>query len=440
MGWKQWTTAAMAGTLAVSITACGGGSAVSGTDASKKADSGLKNDTTPVKIQYWHSHAEAQLGGLNDMVEEFTKKYPHITIEPVYQGAYTDLHKKLQAAVAAGDVPAVTNVEVSALPNFADSGVFADLTPWIQRDKVALDDFSKGMLQAYAYNNKQYGFPLIVSTSVFVYNKTLLDELGVQPPQTWNDMEAFNAKVVKKEGDKTTRYALSVPGWDTWYYDPWLVNGGGSILTADKKKASVDSAESLRYIQNFQKWKQEGAMHIGYGKGASDNMRQMFLKGEIAMVQHTSALLKMYRENAKFEVGVSFLPGDKQRTSNIGGAGIVMMQGAKDLEKEAAWKFIEFMTSSEHNIKWAESVGYLPTRKSAISSSQGNEYFKRWPQYKAVFDNFDSVTPRLQHPAYPEFSKQYMEVMGKLALNGEDPVPLMKGAAKKMNDILADSQ
>ncbi|GAB7054467.1 MULTISPECIES: ABC transporter substrate-binding protein [unclassified Paenibacillus] len=435
MKMKKWMTAMAAGTLAASLAACSGGTTTEGT---VQADAGLKDDTTPVTIQYWHSHAEAQMEGLNYMVAEFSKKYPHITVEPVFQGAYAELHKKLQAAVAAGDVPAVTNVEVSSLPNFANSGVFADLTPWIQRDKVQLDDFSKGMLQAYAYNNKQYGFPLIVSTSVFVYNKTLLDQLGVQPPQTWSDIDAFNEKVTQKENGKTVRYAFSVPGWDTWYYDPWLVNGGGTILTSDMKKSAVETPESLRYIEKFYKWKNEGHMHIGYGKGASDNMRQMFLNGQIAMVQHTSAMLKMYRENAGFEVGVSFLPGDKQRTSNIGGAGIVMMEQEDAKKKEAAWKFIEFMTSSEHNIKWAESVGYLPTRKSAISSNEGSEYFKRWPQYKAVFDNFDSVTPRLQHPAYPEFSKQYLEVMGKMALNNEDPVPLMKEAANKINDILAD--
>ncbi|WP_166245092.1 ABC transporter substrate-binding protein [Paenibacillus turpanensis] len=438
MALKKWMSSIAAGALALSLTACSGAEMTNSTEPAKAADAGLKDDKTPITIQYWHSHAEAQLGGLNYMIEEFKKKYPHITVEPVFQGAYTELHKKLQAAVAAGDVPAVTNVEVSALPNFADSGVFADMTPWIQRDKTQLDDFSKGMLQAYAYNGKQYGFPLIVSTSVFVYNKTMLDELGVQPPQKWEEIDAFNAKVTKKENGKTTRYAFSVPGWDTWYYDPWLVNGGGSILTEDGKKAAVDTPESLRYIQNFQKWKNDGHLHIGYGKGASDNMRQMFLKGEIGMVQHTSALLKMYRENAKFEVGVSFLPGDKERTSNIGGAGIVMMEGADEKEKEAAWKFVEFMTSSEHNIKWAESVGYLPTRKSAISSAEGAEYFKRWPQYKAVFDNFDRVTPRLQHPGYPEFSAVYKEVMGELALNNTDPVPAMKAAVKKMNDILAD--
>lgn len=438
MNVKRWVTPVLAGVLTAGLAACSGGGTPAGTTGAGAAPAEAKPDTTPVTIQYWHAHAEAQLAGLNDMIEEFKKKYPHITVEPVYQGAYGDLHKKLQAAVAAGDVPAVTNVEVASLPNFADGGVFADLTSWIKRDKTDLNDFSKGMLQAYAYNGKQYGFPLIVSTSVFVYNKTLLDELGVQPPQTWSEIEAFNQKVTKKEGDKTTRYAFSVPGWDTWYYDPWIVNGGGKILADDMKKAAMDTPESLRFIENFKKWKQDGSMYIGYGKGASDTMRQMFLNGEIAMVQHTSAMLKMYRENAKFEVGVSFLPGDKTRTSNIGGAGIVMMEGAKANQKEAAWKFIEFMTSSEPNIKWAEAVGYLPTRKSAIASAEGAEYFKRWPQYKAVFDNFDSVTPRLQHPAYPEFSKQYMEVVGRLALNNEDPVPLMKEATQKMNDVLKD--
>ncbi|MFF3923685.1 ABC transporter substrate-binding protein [Paenibacillus lactis] len=429
----------------IMTTACAGGSGGSGNaggevnlDDVEAASMDLKNDTTPIKIQYWHSHAEAQLEGLNYMIGEFQKKYPHITVEPVFQGGYPDLHKKLSAAVAAGDVPAVTNVEVSSLPNFADSGVFADLGPWIKRDEVKMDDFAQGMLNAYAFNGKQYGFPLIVSTSVFVYNKTMLDELGVEPPQKWDEIEAFNAKVVKKEGDKTTRYAFSVPGWDTWYYDPWNINGGGQILTEDMSASAVENEDSLRYLQNFYKWQNEGSMHMGFGKGASDNMRQMFLNGEIAMVQHTSAMLKMYRENADFEVGVSFLPGDKKRTSNIGGAGIVMMNGAKDLEKEAAWKFIEFMTAAEHNIKWAESVGYLPTRKSAIESEEGDQYFERWPQYRAVYEHFDEVTPRLQHPAYPEFSEVYKEVIGEMVLNKKDPVPLMQEAAKKINDILMD--
>lgn len=380
------------------------------------------------------------MGAVNYMIGEFQKKYPNITVEPVYQGAYTDLHKKLQAAIAAKDVPAVTNVEVSALPNFADSGAFANLSAYITRDKMDLSDFSKGMMQAYAYNNKQYGFPLIVSTSVFVYNKTMLDQLGVKPPQTWAEIEDFNKKVTLKENGKTTRYAFSVPGWDTWYMDPWVSNGGGSILSPDNKKTMLDQPDSQKWLNNFYKWTKDGSMHMGYGKGASDTMRQMFLDGKVAMVQHTSAVLKTYLENAKFEVGVSFLPGDKERKSHIGGAGIVMMEGAPAKQKEAAWKFIKFMTAAENNIKWAEGTGYLPTHKSVLNTDEGKKYFEKLPQYKAVFDNFDNVVGRPQHPAYPEFSKKYMEVVGKMILENADPIPLLKDSVKEINTIIADYQ
>lgn len=418
------------GTVVTGLIGCG--------EAKKTEAQPAVEDTTPITIQYWHSHAENQMEGLNYMIAEFNKKYPYITVEPVFQGAYADLHKKLQAAVVANDVPAVTNVEVSSLPNFAEGGVFMDLTDWIERDKLPTEDFAEGMLNAYAYEGRQFGLPLIVSTSVFIYNKTLLDSLGVQPPQKWDDIEEFNKKVTVSEGGKTTRYAFSVPGWDPWYYDPWILNGGGSILTEDNKSSAVETPESLRYIKLFEKWKKDGSMHIGYGKGASDTMRQMFLDEKIAMVEHSSAIIKTYVENANFEVGVSFLPGDKQRTSNIGGAGIVIMNGAKEKEKEAAWNFVQFMTSAEHNIKWAEYVGYLPTRKSSLQTEEAKEYSQRWPQYKAVFDNFDNVTPRLQHPAYPEFRNFYMEVVGELALNDKDPEPLMKEAAKKINDVLKE--
>lgn len=432
MKMKTWIAGLSAASLLLIAAGCGSSKDSEGEAAPAPA----VEDKTPVTIQYWHAHADAQMAGVNYMLEEFHKKYPYITVEPVFQGAYTDLQKKLQAAIAAKDVPAVTNIEVSALPSFGDSGALEELTPYIKRDKVDLSDFSKGMLQAYAYNDKQYGFPLIVSTSVFVYNKTLLDKLGVKPPEKWSDIDDFNKKVTLKEGGKTSRYAFAVPGWDTWYYDPWITNGGGTIITKDGK-AGFDQPDSLRWAQNFKKWLDDGSMQMGYGKGASDTMRQMFLQEKIAMVQHTSAVIKTYLQEAKFEIGVSFIPGDMERKSHIGGAGIVMMSGAKKEQKEAAWKFIKFMTDAEHNIKWAEGTGYLPTHKSVVNSEEGKAFFQKLPQYKAVFDNFDNVGPRPQNPAYLEFSNVYKEAVGEMALNGKDAVPLIKDSMKKINDILA---
>src|SRR5690606_8412568 len=110
-----------------------------------------------------------QTEGLDYIIEEFKKVEPNITIEPVYQGSYDDLAQKLLAAVSAKQVPAVTNVEVASVPVFARDGIFEDLTSYIERDKLDVADFSEGMLKAYAYEGIQFGFPLIVSTSVMIY-------------------------------------------------------------------------------------------------------------------------------------------------------------------------------------------------------------------------------------------------------------------------------
>lgn len=396
-------------------------------------------ENEPITIKYWHSHSEAQLEGLNYMITEFNKQFPHITVEEVYQGGYGDLHKKLMASVVTKEVPTVTNVENASLANFADSGVFNSIEPFIEEDNFDLDDFSKGMLAAYAYQDVQYGLPLIVSTSVMIYNQDLFDELGVEPPQTWDEIPAFAEAVTVKKGDEVERYAFSVPGWSSWYYDPWIINGGGQIITEDQK-SGLDQPETMKFLNNFKEWKNNGWMHIGYGKGASDTMRQMFLDQKIGMVEHTSSFIKWYVDNADFEIGVSFLPGDEQRISHIGGAGIVMMAGAEDKEKQAGWEFMKFMTSAEHNIKWADYTGYLPTRKSAIESEEGQAYFKNKPQYQAVFDYFDNVSPRIQHVAYDEFRNFYQEVVGRVALENAEVEPLMKEAAEKMNDVLEEYQ
>ncbi|WP_442602003.1 ABC transporter substrate-binding protein [Paenibacillus sp. KN14-4R] len=430
--WLMGTTVALF--TMTSLVACSSNSATNQATPAAK----VEEDKSPIKIQYWHAHDDDQTKALNDAIQAFNTKYPWITVEPIFQGDYDTLQKKLMAAVAAKEVPAVTNIEVSALPQFADAGVLAELDPYIKRDKVDTKDFSQGMLKAYSFKDKQYALPLIVSTSVFVYNKTMFEKEGVTPPQKWDEIEAFAKKLSKKEGNEVSRYAFSVPGWSTWYYDPWITNAGGSILTEDKKKSAMDQPDSMKFLKNFKEWKDKGYMHIGYGKGASDTMRQMFFDGKIGMVEHTSALIKWYIEKAKFEIGVSFIPGDKKRISHMGGASIAVMEGAQQKQKDAAWKFVEFMTSAERNIKWADGTGYLPTRKSVVTSEEGKAYFTKYPQYKAVIDNFDNVVGGLQHPGYGEFSSAYKDALGKVVLENADPEAELKEAAKKMNDILKD--
>jgi len=61
----------------------------------------------PVHLVFWHTQEPEAFRGklLNGMIEDFQKEYPWITIESVYQGSYSDLYKKIMAAIAAGETP-----------------------------------------------------------------------------------------------------------------------------------------------------------------------------------------------------------------------------------------------------------------------------------------------------------------------------------------------
>ena len=60
--------------------------------------------------------------------------------------------------------------------------------PWNQR----MIDSAK---QTVAYKGKTYGAALDVSTFGVYYNKTIFDRLQLQPPKTWDQFMAMNAKI-----------------------------------------------------------------------------------------------------------------------------------------------------------------------------------------------------------------------------------------------------
>ena len=50
-------------------------------------------------ISFWHSMADKQAVAINEMAQAFAQLHPDITVRPIYQGSYDQLHQKLIAAI-----------------------------------------------------------------------------------------------------------------------------------------------------------------------------------------------------------------------------------------------------------------------------------------------------------------------------------------------------
>ena len=69
--------------------------------------------------------------------------------------------------------------------------------------------------------------------------------------------------------------------------------------------------------------------------------------------------------NAKFDFGLAPYPGKIAPASVLGGGNLYIFKRAPAAEKEAAMKFIKFLTSDEILADWSIKTGYVAPRDGA---------------------------------------------------------------------------
>ncbi|MEG0753312.1 MAG: extracellular solute-binding protein, partial [Angelakisella sp.] len=322
---------------------------------------------------------------------------------------------------------------------YGASGMCEVLDPYIAATGFEIDDFGKGLVASTQYDGQQVTLPFLISTQVMYYNKTMADAEGIKMPETIAEMDDFMKKASKVNNGVTERYATVIPGWDQWYFETFYLNQGVKLINEDGKSTDLDSEKAIGIANQFKKWCDDGVAYWAYGTDASNIMRQNFIDGKAFSVMHTSSLYNTYVDKCDFEVGMHYYPGDITRNSEVGGSVLLIPAKNDQKVKNAGWQFLSFLCSKDINMLWAKETGYMPTRNSVLETEEGKKFLEEKPAFKAIFDNLDSINPRIQHPAYSTFSKLWMESMGKSIIEKGDIPTDMKAVAKLMNETLADA-
>ncbi|NBD25655.1 ABC transporter substrate-binding protein [Paenibacillus glycinis] len=397
-------------------------------DASKK-----------IVIKYWYAFGDKIEEAKLHMVDTFNKSQDKIEVVAEHQGNYDDLHAKVQAAFAAGDAPAVTDLEISSTGVFAHSGMLEELTTYAERDKeqLKLDDFNPGLMGNAYVDGKLYGLPFMRSTPILYKNVTMLKDAGLDPagPKTWDELEEYS-RVLKGKG----KVGMTVPA-DIWYYEGLVAQSGGHMLSEDGKSAAFNSPEGVAPVEFWKKLSSEGLIKIPMGDEAGPtadkdwaNQLSAFKFGSTAGV---TGSLEIAKGNG-FEMDTAFMPSNVSYGVPTGGCQLVITSKSSDEEKEAAWEFLKWMTSKENTIYQHKHVGYLPTRISAVESDELKAHFAEFPQFKVAVDQLEFARPRPMENAYPEVAKIIKEAIEKAILDPKvSPQDSLNEAAEKANKLLS---
>ena len=355
----------------------------------------------PVKVTMWYAQTGIYSQTLLDIVADFNKlQEGKIEVEAVYTGSYQDTMQKLLAALVAGDVPTLAQIEQARIGQFVDGGAFQDLNEFIKNDPefaATLDDFWPRFIAANTYEQGLLGFPLNCSTPLMYINRDLFRQAGLDPdnpPKTWTEVYAAS-KQIKTLGPDIYGYRF---GNDDWLLEAYIWQFGGQIISEDGRKMLIYSPETVNAWNFFQKGVREGIFIFGTTGG-----NELDLSGRIAMVVRSTGSLGYLKQNAKFDLGATIMPMQEKQVVPIGGANVFMFSSRPKAEKEAAWEFLKFLTSTENTAKWSLATGYMTSRISAFESPEIQKIMTDDPRFALTYQQLrDSAVRRPWYGPYPE--------------------------------------
>ena len=392
--------------------------------------------TEPVSIEFWHALSNADL--LNALIDEFEEQNPLITVDPIYQGDWTDINAKLSAAIAGGDgsqLPAVITLNPSYLGTFADGGMIASLEEHIADDQFALDEFSTGLVNTFTWNGVTYGLPYLNSCLVMYYNTEMAEAEGLEIPELWTDMNAFMEKATTEE-----HKAMGMHAGGVWYFQPFFTNRAAVFGTDEAPTAELDNPLCVEIATDLQRWYQEGKMDYFYGSSAGADGRAAFAEGKLFCYVQSSAIHTNLQAMCDFEVAMTWpVGGERGRYSYVGGQGIGLVAGVSEAQRDAGWQLIQYLTSPEVNIALAEETGYLPTRTTILETEAGQAYVASRPAYLPVIEMLDNVECQPRYNNAVTTNDIWRAEMSRAIIEGGDMQAVMESIAEQMQEIIADN-
>ena len=315
----------------------------------------------PVEITFWHAMNGDLEKSLTSLTEKFMAENPNIKVTLQNQSSYKDLQQKITATVASPkDLPTITQAYPDWMFNPIKDNLVTDLTPYIENETLKFDNYEDilpSFREAAKIDGKIYGMPFNKSTEVLWYNKTLLDELGLKAPTTYDELVQVAKTIKEKKG-------IAGAGFDSLntYYTTFLKTEG-KTFDSSFDVTSEASAKALNYYLEGVK---EGYFRIA---GTDNYLSGPFGNGTVAMYVGSNAGENFVKQGGgdKFEVAAAPYPTSASLQQ---GTDLYVFSSATAEQKTAAYMFLKFLTTKENQITWASETGYMPVRQSAIDSEE----------------------------------------------------------------------
>jgi multiple sugar transport system substrate-binding protein len=345
------------GASALVTAGCGGGGVGDGGGA-----------TPEVTLRFWGLGREGEV--VREMVPEFERANPGVHVE-VQQIPWIAADSKLLTAVVGESTPDVAQLgntwiaELVALEALAGLGDRVAASAAVDRDA-----YFPGIWDANVLGGEVWGVPWYVDTRLLFYRSDLLAAAGVaEPPRTWAAWREAMERVREHTGPD--RWAILLPVNE--FEQPVILGleQGSTLLADGGRHGAFSQPPFVRAMEFYVGLFRDGlAPVVSYNQVG--NVYQDFARGDYAFYITGPWNLGEFASRLPPELQDAWatapMPARDASTgepgaSIAGGASLVVFR--RSPHQDAAWRFIEFLSSPAQQLRLHELSGDLPARIAA---------------------------------------------------------------------------
>jgi multiple sugar transport system substrate-binding protein len=367
------------------------------------------------------------------VIADWNKLHPDQKVTPLLlPEASNDQLAQLTANLQAkSDLYDVIDMDVIWTAEFASNGW---IIPLPESEFPELNDFLRPAVDTAMYQGRLYAVPDYSNADLLYYRKDILAKAGKQPPTTWAQLQQLAETVAPKYG--LYGYAGTFAPYEglTVNFAAAVQSAGGSILSPDGTKVTVDSPQALRGLEFLVNGFRQGWIPKIALTYEEESAQEAFEAGKFLFLDNWpdvyAALSVRSPANKVYgKFGVVALPGpDGMGSSSLGGANLAI--SAYSQHQGTALAFIKYMTDLPNERQMLEqgsfppvwtqlytnrtlshSYRYLPVLEQAINSAQP----------RPAITNYDQASLAISSAVYEALTRQKQpqqaleEMAGQLA-------------------------
>ena len=387
-----------------------------------------------VEIEYWQYTYKARVEAIDKLIANFEKANPDITVKHT-SFPYADYRKKVSIAISSGDGPDLVQLYYGWLNDYRDGGLIQPLPKdTFPHDEIESNFFK--MVSSMKVDGDYWGLPTAVRSLALFYNNDLFSEAGLSgPPETLDQMVEYAKKLTKTDSAGNyiqVGFAVDTDGQDHHFWREVLIRHfGGQPYSNDGQKVTYNTdagAEALKYLTDFEKTHKTGS------NGFMNRGRDAFAAGKAGMVLDGSFRISKFNKTDGLNFSISELPGHNGTRYNFSSFWAnALSTKAKGEKKEAAAKFLKYLTSEEAMQVWLDTVGELPAKPSValVDANKGH------PQYGPFIRGLDYATATTFISEKPQ-RQSVIDSYDMVVLQGMSPEDALAKVAKKEQELLDD--